>query len=143
MSDTGREGYYQRPSVVYEVTLHPQVIALVGELIMALNANSRSNKNMAGEFDALQQQVHSNTDVVTGAITLINGIADRIAAAGTDPAALQALTTELQNKDQELAAAVAANTPAPPGGGPTVGGGTDTTGGGAGGGTVTGGGAGP
>lgn len=92
---------------------------------------------MSAELDTLTAQVHSNTSVVQSAVTLINGISARIAAAGTDPAALQALTTELQQQDQALAAAVAANTPAAAaaggGSGSSVSGGTstDTTTGGA------------
>lgn len=46
------------------------------------------------------------------AITLINGIADRIAAAGTDQAALAQLVTDLKADDDPLAAAIQANTPA-------------------------------
>ena len=69
---------------------------------------------MSAELDALTAQVHANTNVVQGAVALINGISDRIKAAGADPAALQALTTELDTQDQALAAAVAANTPATP-----------------------------
>lgn len=79
---------------------------------------------MSAELDALTAQVHSNTSVVQSAVTLINGISARITAAGTDPAALAALTTELDSQDQALAAAVAANTPATPPADTTTGGGT-------------------
>ncbi len=75
---------------------------------------------MSAELDQLTAQVHANTSVVQSAVALINGISDRIKAAGTDPAALQALTAKLDQQDQGLAAAVAANTPTPP---------ADTTGG--------------
>lgn len=84
---------------------------------------------MSQELDQLTVQVHSNTDVVQSAITLINGIAARISAAGTDPAALSALTTELNAQDAALAAAVAANTPAAaPTGTDTVGAASSTSG---------------
>lgn len=82
-----------------------------------------ATQTMSAELDTLTVQVHANTSVVQSAITLINGISARIQAAGTDPAALAALTTELESQDQALAAAVAANTPAAPP--------VDTTGGGA------------
>lgn len=71
----------------------------------------RLNK-MSKELDDLTAQVKSNSDLLDSATTLINGIADRITAAGTDPAALAALTNELKAKDDALAAAVTANTPA-------------------------------
>jgi hypothetical protein len=69
-------------------------------------------KYMSQELDNLTAQVKANNDLLDSAITLINGIAARITAAGTDPAALAALTSELKAKDDELAAAVLANTPA-------------------------------
>jgi hypothetical protein len=78
---------------------------------------------------ALQSQVAQNTSVVQSAIVLINGISDRIKSAGTDPAALQALTAELDSQDQALASAVTANTAAPASSG---GGATDPSSGGGG-----------
>ncbi len=68
---------------------------------------------MSVEFDAMASQVQANSDAIDSAIVLINGIADRITAAGVDPAKLQALTDELKAKDAALAAAVVANTPTP------------------------------
>ena len=67
---------------------------------------------MSIEMDNLTAQVKANSDLLDSATTLINGIADRITAAGVDPVALSALTTELKAKDDVLATAVAANTPA-------------------------------
>jgi len=68
-------------------------------------------KRMSIEMDALTAQVKANSDAVDSAVTLINGIADRITAAGVDPVALSALTTELKAKDEALSTAVVANTP--------------------------------
>jgi len=68
---------------------------------------------MSIELDNLTAQVHANSAALDSAITLINGIADRIAAAGVDPVKLNALTDELRAKDELLAAAVLANTPTP------------------------------
>lgn len=69
---------------------------------------------MSIELDSLTAQVRANSDLLDSATVLINGIADRIAAAGVDPAKLQALTAELKAKDDVLATAVTANTPATP-----------------------------
>lgn len=66
---------------------------------------------MSIELDNLTAQVKANDDLLDSAIVLINGIADRITAAGVDPTKLTALTTELKAKDNALAAAVTANTP--------------------------------
>jgi len=65
-------------------------------------------------LDALTAQVTANTTVIESALTLINGFAAQLAAAGTDPAALAALQASLKSEDDKLAAAVAANTPAAP-----------------------------
>lgn len=69
-------------------------------------------KHMSQEVDNLTAQVKANSDAIDGAVVLINGIADRIAAAGVDPVKLNALTDELRSKDQALSEAVVANTPA-------------------------------
>ncbi len=63
---------------------------------------------------ALQAQVAQNTTVETSAVALIQGLAAQIAAAGTDPAGLAALTTSLNTSATALAAAITANTPAAP-----------------------------
>lgn len=65
-------------------------------------------------LDDLTAQVASNRTVIDSALVLINGIADRIAAAGTDPAKLAALTADLKSEDDALSAAVASNTPPVP-----------------------------
>lgn len=62
-------------------------------------------------LDDLTAQVAANKTVIDSALALIAGIADRIAAAGTDPAKLAELTASLKSEDDALAAAVAANTP--------------------------------
>ena len=69
---------------------------------------------MSAAMDALTAQVTKNTDVISSALTLIQGFAAQLAAAGTDPTALAALQASLQQSDDQLAAAVAANTPAAP-----------------------------
>jgi hypothetical protein len=68
------------------------------------------------KLDELQAQVASNTDVVQSAIVLISGLADELAAAATDPAAVQALAEQLRANNQVLADAVAANTVVSPAG---------------------------
>lgn len=67
---------------------------------------------MSREIDNLVTQVEANGVVLDSALVLINGIADRIIAAGGDPVKLKALTDELKAKDDTLAAAIVANTPA-------------------------------
>lgn len=64
-------------------------------------------------LDDLTAQVAANRTVIDSALVLINGIADRITAAGTDPAKLAALTADLKSEDDALASAVTANQPAP------------------------------
>ena len=68
-------------------------------------------KLMSIEVDNLTAQVKANSDTIDSAMLLINGIADRISAAGVDASKLNALVTELKSKDDSLAAAVVANTP--------------------------------
>jgi len=69
---------------------------------------------MSVEMDNITAQVKANNDLLDSATILINGIADRITAAGVDGTKLAALTAELKAKDDVLAAAVIPNTPAVP-----------------------------
>lgn len=71
---------------------------------------------MSVEMDTLEQQVTKNTSVEESAVILIKGIAAQLAAAGTDPVKLKALTASLTTSAQDLGDAVAANTPAATGG---------------------------
>lgn len=74
---------------------------------------------MASKLEDLQAAVAAETTVVNSAITLLNGIAQRIAdavaaARAGDDQALTALASEVASETQALAAAVAANTPGQP-----------------------------
>lgn len=62
----------------------------------------------------LQAQVAQNESIEESAVTLITGLAAQIAAAGTDPVALKALTDGLNESASDLSAAITANTTPPP-----------------------------
>lgn len=70
-------------------------------------------EQMMSALDDLQAAVAQEDTVIDSAITLIQGIPALIAAAGTDPAKLQALQADISAKSTALAAAVAS---APTGG---------------------------
>jgi uncharacterized protein YoxC len=70
-------------------------------------------KQMAA-IDDLTAQVAANTSAEDSAVTLLNELAAMLAAAGTDPAKLAALQTDLKTHADALAAAIVANTPAAP-----------------------------
>lgn len=91
---------------------YPDLAEVKGEIEKLRDLINERFETMSKEMDDLTAQVKSNSDLLGSATTLINGIADRIKAAGTDPVALKALTDELKAKDDALAAAVTANTPA-------------------------------
>lgn len=71
-------------------------------------------------FDDLAADVAAEDTVIDGAVALINGFAGQLAAAGTDPAKLAALSADIKTKTSALAAAVLANTPAAPSSAPPV-----------------------
>jgi hypothetical protein len=76
------------------------------------------------EIDALKAEVARDTNVISSAVTLINGIQAAIDAAvaaavangatATQLADIQAVSDSLKANDDALAAAVAAQTPAAP-----------------------------
>lgn len=79
------------------------------------------------EFEALKKEVERNTSVDESVKALVTKLADQIAAAKDDPAALQALADQLRADNDAVAAVVTANTPADTSGGSTAGEGGATT----------------
>lgn len=69
---------------------------------------------MANSLDALTAEVAQDTTVMASAVTLIQGLADAIKSAGTDPVALANLVSSLESSRTALAQAITANTPATP-----------------------------
>ena len=64
------------------------------------------------KLDELAGSVASATTVAASAVTLLQGLSQRIADAGADPVRLAALKADLDASTQALADAVVANTPA-------------------------------
>jgi hypothetical protein len=89
------------------------MLASQGRIEAALARLEQGGIRMAGILDGLTAEVARNTSVEQSALTLIQGLAQQLKDAGTDPARLAALQTQLQANDDALAAAVAANTAAP------------------------------
>ena len=83
-------------------------------LLQMTEAILEKENGMSQALDDLATQVTANTTVEESAVTLIKGLAAQIAAAGTDPAKLQALQQSLKASADDLAAAIAANTVADP-----------------------------
>jgi hypothetical protein len=83
-------------------------------IVNLLRAVIAQGEKMSKEFDDLTAEVAAETTVEASAITLIQGFAAQLAAAGTDPVKLKALTASIKTSSDALAAAVVANTPAAP-----------------------------
>ena len=81
-------------------------------LLTHIRALVAQGVQIMAQLDTLEAQVRANTDVEASAVVLIQGIADRIAAAGVDPAKLAELTASLKASGEALATAVIENTPA-------------------------------
>jgi hypothetical protein len=88
------------------------VVGLYGLAAYAILRNNKRWRKVMADLAGLTAQVEQNNTVIGSALALINGFAAQLAAAGTDPAKLQALQDSLKTQDDALAAAVAANTPA-------------------------------
>jgi len=81
-------------------------------IIFLLKAILRKEHVMSQELEALSAQVQANEDLEASAITLIQGIAEQLAAAKEDPAKIQELADSLKASAANLSAAIVANTPA-------------------------------
>jgi hypothetical protein len=84
------------------------------EILKLLRAIHAQGQAMALTLDDLKAKVQRNTTVAQSALTLIQGISQRLKDAAGDPAKIQALADELDATDIALADAVSANTPAEP-----------------------------
>jgi hypothetical protein len=76
-----------------------------------LSLEQKMEKAMAA-IDDLKASVAKEDTVIASAVTLLNGLSAQIKAAGTDPAALAAVTADIDAQTNALAAAVSQNTPA-------------------------------
>lgn len=91
-----------------------RVLRELSFIAFTVNLNRKLELAMSKELDDLTAEVAADTAVESSAVTLIQGLAAQIAAAGTDPVALKALTDSLTTSSTALAAAVTANTPVAP-----------------------------
>ena len=82
------------------------------QLNRILDLINKLETKMATALEDLTAQVTQTNTVIDSAIILIQGIKAALDAAGTNPAALKALSASLDTSEQALAAAIVANTPA-------------------------------
>ncbi len=90
------------------------------ELREMLRAISTQETQLMATVDDIATDVAAEDTVIGGAVTLLQGLSAALAAAGTDPAKLATLATDITTETATLAAAVAANTPAAAPGAPPV-----------------------
>lgn len=93
---------------------HNETMEKLHNIEVLLKQTKEGIQQEMADLSALTAEVTANGDAVQSAITLIQGIEAQLAAAGTDPAALAQLASDLHSNTQALADAVAANTPAAP-----------------------------
>lgn len=67
---------------------------------------------MANELETLTTEVSETKTVMASAVTLLQGLKQKLDEAGTDATKLAALSAELDSSTNDLAAAITANTPA-------------------------------
>ena len=84
------------------------------KILNILDSIFSQEQSIMADLSALTSQVEQNSTVEASAVTLIQGLASQITAAGTDPVAIASLVTQLNTSAAGLAAAIAANTPAAP-----------------------------
>ncbi len=79
-----------------------------------INLLNTQGEQIMSKITDLQAAVAASDAVIQSAVLLINGLAQQIKDAGTDPVALAAVIADIEANKQALADAVAANTPAQP-----------------------------
>ena len=125
MTDHDDELHHMRrrsdiPAALYRIERDVRSIrSAVNYLLQRVQLVIDKENTMSAELDALKAQVAETIGVEQSAVTLLNGVnakltdlANQLAAAGIDNAAVLALSADLKSNTDALAAAVAAN-PAP------------------------------
>lgn len=89
-----------------------KIIKKLDTIISMLSDIKQKEVIIMADLTGLTEQVAANTEVEQSAVVLLQGLADLLKAAGTDPVALQTLQDQLKTSADALAAAIVANTPA-------------------------------
>ncbi len=91
-----------------------QAIQLIvwGVVFVAIVVGILTGEKIIMTIQDLQAEVTTNTNVKKSAIVLLQGLAARIEAAGTNQDALNQIVTDLRTNDALLAKAIVENTPA-------------------------------
>lgn len=85
---------------------------LVEEMHAMVTQLTQGAQQMATDLTALTAAVEQTTSVSQSVIALLDGLKQQLDDAGTDPAALAALSDSLSSNSQALSDAVTRNTPA-------------------------------
>lgn len=96
-----------------DLTIHGDsaVAAKLDQIIALLN---QSTGTIMTALTDLQAAVAAEDTVIDSALVLLQGLKAALDAAGTDPAALSALSADIGAKTAALSAAIVTNTPASP-----------------------------
>ncbi len=105
----------------WQLGVDQKLNAILSHLAYLTTLITNLGGTIVADLTALTNQVAQNTTVEQSAITLIQGLAGQIQAAGTDQTKLNQLVSTLQTSAANLAAAITANTPAAPTTPPTAG----------------------
>ena len=91
-----------------------EVLARLDAIMDRLDLISENQESMMAIMDDLKASVQRNTDAEAAVVTLLQGISQQLkdALAAGDPAAIQAVITQIDANTAAAAAAVVANTPA-------------------------------
>ena len=104
------------PTININLHIKPdhEVRARLDEILDQLGLIVSNQENIMTIMDDLKASVQRNTDAESSVITLLQGISQQLkdALAANDPAAIQAVITQLDANTAAAAAAVVANTPA-------------------------------
>lgn len=95
-------------------TKDAEVLAMQQQILQMLNTLTEKDTKIMREIDDLLAGVANNGDLLRSMTAYMQGLADLLKSAGTDPAKLQAIIDTLSNDDAAAATAMALlqNTPA-------------------------------
>jgi hypothetical protein len=114
--DTDMKFEFEINPILVHLHIKPdhEVLARLDAIMERLDLVSENQENIMTVMDDLKAAVQRNTDAEAAVVTLLQGISQQLkdALAAGDPAAIQAVITQIDANTAAAAAAVVANTPA-------------------------------
>jgi chromosome segregation ATPase len=95
----------------YKIDLHVHGELATEKILSKLDLFNTKIEKIMADLTKLEADVTAQATVIASAVTLLQGLKQKLDEAGTDKVKLAALSSSIESQTQSLSAAVVANTP--------------------------------